>query len=94
MPLWEVELQGIPVRGDIAVIQASRTKGLVWDPSGLTHITFFFQLSSLGSYAWHVEVPRLGVESEMQLTVNATATATSMSATYTTTYRTVRSLTQ
>lgn len=39
-------------------------------------------------------VPRLGVESEMQLTVNATATATSMSATYTTTYRTVRSLTQ
>ena len=38
---------------------------------GLIAIFFFF----LGSYAWHMEVPRLGVELELQLPAYATATA-------------------
>ena len=36
-------------------------------------ILFIFCL--LGLYSWHVEVPRLGVELELQLLAYATATA-------------------
>ena len=36
--------------------------------------TFFF--FSLGPYQWHMEVPRLGVQSELQLLAYATATGT------------------
>ena len=36
------------------------------------HVLFCFCL--LEPYSWHVEVPRLGVESELQLLVTATAT--------------------
>ena len=35
---------------------------------------FFFFFFSLGLYLWHVEVPRLGVESELQLPATATTT--------------------
>ena len=35
---------------------------------------FFFFLN--GPYLWHMEVPRLGVESELQLLAYTTATAT------------------
>ena len=38
------------------------------------HSFFFF--GSMGPYVWHMEVPRLGVESELQLPAYATATAT------------------
>ena len=94
VPLWVVELQGIPISGDIAVILATSTRGLAWDTSGLLHVSilFFFNFIFLGAHVWHVEVPTLGVESELEPAVYATATA--MSATYTTTYRTARSLTQ
>ena len=34
---------------------------------------FFF---SLGLYPWHIEVPRLGIKSELQLPTTATASAT------------------
>ena len=37
---------------------------------------FFFFLSSLGPYPWHMEVPRLEVESELQLPAYTIATAT------------------
>ena len=36
---------------------------------------FFFFLSFLGLHLWHMEVPRLGVESELQLQAYAIATA-------------------
>ena len=36
---------------------------------------FFFFLVILGPHLWHREVPRLGVESELQLQTYATATA-------------------
>ena len=36
--------------------------------------SFFFCFS--GPYLWHMQVPRLGVESELQLPATATATAT------------------
>ena len=37
---------------------------------------FFNYFCFLGVHSWHVEVPRLGVESELQLLVYTTATAT------------------
>ena len=36
---------------------------------------FFFSVF-LGLYLWHMEVPRLGIESELQLPAYTTATAT------------------
>ena len=36
---------------------------------------FFFFLAFLGLHLWHMEVPRLGEESELQLPATATATA-------------------
>ena len=36
---------------------------------------FFFFFFFLGPYLWHMEVPRLGVESELQLLAYATAPA-------------------
>ena len=38
---------------------------------------FFFFFSFLRLHPWHMEIPRLGVESELQLLVYSTATATS-----------------
>ena len=35
----------------------------------------FFIFNFLGPHLWHIEVPRLGVESELQLPVHITATA-------------------
>ena len=57
---------------------------------------FFFFFCFLGLHPWHMEVPRLGVESEQQLLAYATATATqgpSRSATYTTAHGNAGSLT-
>ena len=39
-------------------------------------VTFFFFFCFLGPHPWHVEVPRLGVSSELQLPAYTTATAT------------------
>ena len=50
----------------------------------------------LGPHAWYMEVPRLGVESELQLPAYARITATwiwAVSATYTTDHSNTRSLT-
>ena len=53
-------------------------------------LTFFFLvfLPFLGPHPWHMEVPRLGIESELKLPAYTTATAThgirATSATYTT----------
>ena len=38
------------------------------------YLFFFFRF--LGPHPWHIEVPRLGVESELQVPAEATATAT------------------
>ena len=38
-------------------------------------LCLFFFFISLGQHLWHMEVPRLGVESELQLLAYATATA-------------------
>ena len=57
---------------------------------------FFFFFLSLGPHLQPLEVPRLGVESELQLPVCATAIATqilAMSATYTTAHDNAGSLT-
>ena len=37
-----------------------------------------FSFVFLGPYPWHMEVPRLGVEWELQLLATATSTATAM----------------
>ena len=39
-------------------------------------LSIFFFLSFLGRHPWHMEVPQLGVELELQLLASATATAT------------------
>ena len=44
-------------------------------PKTMLHFFFFF---FLGTHPWHMEVPRLGVESELQLLAYVTATATAM----------------
>ena len=36
----------------------------------------FFVFVCLGPHVWHMEIPRLGVESELQLPAYTTATAT------------------
>ena len=63
-------------------------------------LTFLFFLSFficfLGLHLWHMEVPRLGVESELQLPAYTTATGTQdlrQSVTYTTAHSKARSLT-
>ena len=47
---------------------------------GVTYFPWFYQCSFifcfLGLHPWHMEVPRLGVKSELQLPAYATATAT------------------
>ena len=45
-------------------------------PANIVFFCFFFFLIFLGLHPWHMEVPRLRVESELQLPVYATATAT------------------
>ena len=40
-----------------------------------TFFFFFFFFCFLGPHLWHIKVPRLGVESELQLSACATATA-------------------
>ena len=40
-----------------------------------SHRVFYFFSFFLGSRQWHMEVPRLGAESELQLLATATATA-------------------
>ena len=50
-----------------AIIQATSTD---WhgSTSGLIHFAvYFFTFIFLGSQVWHEEVPRLGIESELQL---------------------------
>ena len=37
---------------------------------------FFFLFFFLGPHPWHMEVPRLGIQMELQLLVYTTATAT------------------
>ena len=38
-------------------------------------LIFLFDFAFLGLHPWHMEVPRLGVESELQLLAYTTATA-------------------
>ena len=40
------------------------------------YIWFYFIFFILGPHLWHMEVPRLGVKSELQLLAYTTATAT------------------
>ena len=44
-----------------------------WYPVNNNNDNFFF-----GPHPWHLEVPRLGVESQLQLPAYATATVTAM----------------
>ena len=48
--------------------------GIQWRGSG--ELIFFFFFVFLGPHPQHTEVPRLGVESELQLPAYPTATAT------------------
>ena len=51
------------------------TRGLLFSALVLVTFVFFFHLFYLGPQVQHVEVPSLGVKSELQLLVCATATA-------------------
>ena len=39
-------------------------------------LSFFFFFAFLGQHSWHIEVPRLGVELQLQPSTYAIATAT------------------
>ena len=58
------------------------SKGRAWIPGPAQvegfWVEFYFVLFFvfLGPYPWHVEVPRLGVSSKLQLSAYTTATAT------------------
>ena len=55
---------------------------------------YLFIYLCLWPHLWHMEVPRLGIESELQLPAYATATLDrALSVTYTTAYGNIRSLT-
>ena len=55
--------------------QTVRLESPLWSAKeDLIILTFFF--FSLGPHPWHMEVPRLGVELELELLVCTTATAT------------------
>ena len=56
------------------IILAMETKMKVLGISGKVFCFLFF-FHVLGLYLWHMEIPRLGVESELQLPFYATATA-------------------
>ena len=56
-----------------------RSETVITTFSGISEFSFFFSFPSLPSNSctcWHMEVPRLGVESELQLSAYTTATAT------------------
>ena len=58
--------------------------------------TFYFYFLILGLHPWHTEIPRLGVELELQLPAYIAATATQdlrLSVTYTTAHGNAGSLT-
>ena len=78
----------------------------LWTPSTISHSLFsmkrhcfiylFIYFVFLGPHPWHMEVPRLGVESELQLLACTTATACGIratSVTYTTAHGNAGSLT-
>ena len=46
-----------------------------WEWFLMSFLFFSFLLSFLGLRPWHMEVPRLGVESKLQVPANTTATA-------------------
>ena len=68
-----------------------------WEASGKSiDLKQFFSFCFLGPHSWHMEVPRLRVESELQLPAYTTATATQIwaaSVTYTTAQGNAGSLT-
>ena len=49
---------------------------IVGSPSSFYFLNFLFYFCFLGPYLWHMEVPGLGVESELLLLAYTTATAT------------------
>ena len=62
------------------IYQVGRKKGLrcgrmIERGSGFFFVLFFLFLLFLGLYLWQVEIPRLGVELEMQLPVYTIAIA-------------------
>ena len=60
--------------GGVRVVP-SPTVGRLADSSDLAFYLFFV---FVGPHPWHMEVPRLGVESELQMPAYTTATATAM----------------
>ena len=56
-------------------IYPSNDDGLIWDPPELLLLLLLF-FCFLGLHSQHMEVPRLGVELELQLPAYTTATAT------------------
>ena len=67
------------------VIITASCRVCMYQPAQVPQSSNFFFPVFLGPHQWHMEVPRLGVESELQLPVTAIAT-------YTTTHGNARSL--
>ena len=69
--------RNVPNRGKVLIIEEScyRARGQekTWGKPG-PGAYFFFLFSFLGPHLWHMEIRRLGIESELQLLAVATAT--------------------
>ena len=65
-PVWDTRIIKIVPQGEIQWMKLGRF--VIYQ-----FLSFFFCF--LGSHPWHVEIPRLGVESELQLPAYTTATA-------------------
>ena len=62
------------VMGCLLTATGSREEDVEQGRAFLFYIFFYFCF--LGPHPWHMDVPRLGVESELQLLAYTTATAT------------------
>ena len=73
---WHLVLQ-LPAsrtgRDESLLFKLSQLMGFGY--SNLNEDTFYFIFCFLGLHLWHMEIPRLGVESELHLPVYAAATA-------------------
>ena len=58
-----------------AALEKAKKQKTKTNITSLFYLFFFWSFVFLGPHLWHMEVPRLGVESELQLPAYTTATA-------------------
>ena len=75
MPKFSVTFDSIIL--SLLSLVSKRQSHIINSTISLSFFFFFFFFCFLGPYPWHIEVPRLGVKSELQLPPHTTVYATS-----------------